>query len=290
MLMTYDLHGAWDTNTGYNAPLFSRRAERGNEATLNVDWAVREWLNRGCPKDKLVVGLATYGRSFTLRDARRSEVGAPARGPGKMGLCTGVDGFLAYYEICDRIRNYGWRSHYDDEQKANYIVLGDQWVGYDSVESLKVKTEYVVEKKLRGAMVWTYDLDDFRGDSCQQGKYPLINAIKEVLSKSVTTPTPSPGAPTISTASKPATTPPITTTPTTKPTMEKIFVCYYTNWAQYRPNIGRFTPENIDPFLCTHIHYAFAVIKEGVLKPFEWNDDDSPWGKVGNYRKVSLRL
>merc|ERR1719412_621090 len=29
-------------------------------------------------------------------------------------------------------------------------------------------------------------------------------------------------------------------------------VCYYTNWSQYRPKKGKFLPEDIDPFLCTH--------------------------------------
>lgn len=35
----------------------------------------------------------------------------------------------------------------------------------------------------------------------------------------------------------------------------KKLVCYYTNWSQYRPKEGRFVPEDIDPFLCTHLIY-----------------------------------
>ena len=52
-------------------------------------------------------------------------------------------------------------------------------------------------------------------------------------------------------------------------------VCYHTNWSQYRPGIGRFNPENIDPFLCTHLVYAFAKIdrQTNKLAMFEWNDD-----------------
>lgn len=50
-------------------------------------------------------------------------------------------------------------------------------------------------------------------------------------------------------------------------------VCFTTNWSQYRPEGARFLPENIDPFLCTHLIYAFAVIKDGLLAPFEWNDE-----------------
>ena len=34
---------------------------------------------------------------------------------------------------------------------------------------------------LGGAMFWAMDLDDFRGTSCDQGKYPLINAAKDVV-------------------------------------------------------------------------------------------------------------
>ena len=32
------------------------------------------------------------------------------------------------------------------------------------------------------------------------------------------------------------------------------------------------TPADIDPNLCTHINYAFAILTDGVLAPKEWND------------------
>lgn len=37
-------------------------------------------------------------------------------------------------------------------------------------------------------------------------------------------------------------------------------VCFFTNWSRYRTGWGKFLPQNIDPFLCTHLVYAFAVI------------------------------
>lgn len=35
-------------------------------------------------------------------------------------------------------------------------------------------------------------------------------------------------------------------------------VCYYSNWAVYRPGMAKFTPQNINPFLCVWPFFPFA--------------------------------
>ncbi|XP_014835528.1 PREDICTED: chitotriosidase-1-like, partial [Poecilia mexicana] len=48
-----------------------------------------------------------------------------------------------------------------------------------------------------------------------------------------------------------------------------------TNWAQYRPSGAKFIPDNIDPFLCTHVIYALASINSfNQVTPVEWNDQE----------------
>jgi len=37
-------------------------------------------------------------------------------------------------------------------------------------------------------------------------------------------------------------------------------ICFYTNWSQFRKGPAKFLPEDIDPFLCTHISYAHLQI------------------------------
>ncbi len=51
-------------------------------------------------------------------------------------------------------------------------------------------------------------------------------------------------------------------------------VCYMTNWSQYRPGNGKFLPEDIDPFLCTHVIYALATISyDNQITTVESNDN-----------------
>ncbi|KAM9759181.1 acidic mammalian chitinase-like [Menidia menidia] len=50
--------------------------------------------------------------------------------------------------------------------------------------------------------------------------------------------------------------------------------CYFTNWSQYRPGDGKFMPQNVDPFLCTSLIYAFSIINHNnELVTYEWNDE-----------------
>ncbi|XP_048520209.1 probable endochitinase [Dendroctonus ponderosae] len=62
-------------------------------------------------------------------------------------------------------------------------------------------------------------------------------------------------------------------------------VCYYTNWSQYRVKVGKFTPEDILPDLCTHVIFAFGWLKKGKLSSFESNDETKD-GKVGLYERI----
>uniref|UniRef100_I3NG68 chitinase n=1 Tax=Ictidomys tridecemlineatus TaxID=43179 RepID=I3NG68_ICTTR len=178
-LMAYDFHGSWEKVTGHNSPLFKRQGESGAAATFNVDAAVQLWLQKGTPANKLILGMPTYGRSFTLASSSDTGVGAPATGPGAPGPFTKEGGVLAYYEVCS------WKAvHRIEDQKVPYVFQDNQWVGFDDVESFKAKVSYLKQKGLGGAMVWTLDLDDFAGSFCNQGQYPLIQTLRRELSDS----------------------------------------------------------------------------------------------------------
>ena len=40
-----------------------------------------------------------------------------------------------------------------------------------------LQARWLLSEGYSGWMVWSMDLDDFKGESCRQGKYPLIGAL-----------------------------------------------------------------------------------------------------------------
>ena len=55
----------------------------------------------------------------------------------------------------------------------------------------------------------------------------------------------------------------------------KRVICYYTNWGELRPGEGRFSVQDIDPNLCTHIIYSFAKVQGNGLAITEGTDPGS---------------
>ena len=63
------------------------------------NWASNYWVEKGCPRNKLVIGMGLYGRSFTLTNPNSNGLMAPAKSAGQAGKFTREGGFLSYYEV-----------------------------------------------------------------------------------------------------------------------------------------------------------------------------------------------
>lgn len=178
-LMAYDLRGGWEKTTGFNAALYRSSADSSDE--YNVAFAVDYWLRKGTPKEKLILGLATYGRSFKLQDENNFGVGAPATGAGPQGKYVAEDGFLPYYDICARQVQRVGETYRDEKAQTPFFVQENIWVGFDDQLSIYTKVnDLVIRKQLGGAMIWALDFDDFN-NICGYGKYPISRVMTDTL-------------------------------------------------------------------------------------------------------------
>jgi len=193
-LMDYDLHGSWDNFTGHHTPLFGRHEEDNVNHPghrLNLNDSVYYYIEEGMPKEKIVVGLATFGHGFVLPEGTE-ETGlfCPTIAGSPPGPYSQLVGFLEYYEILQAFNNDTlpwlpgatpgeWTTVVDGCYLAPYSVNGPYWIGYDDFDSIQMKSRWINYMGLGGTMVWSIEADDFAGD--YGTKYPLISEIKRVM-------------------------------------------------------------------------------------------------------------
>ncbi|XP_034146365.1 uncharacterized protein LOC105022134 isoform X7 [Esox lucius] len=350
-VMTYDFQSSGANVTRHHCPLYRGSQDRGDLIYSNIDFAMTYWRNQGAHAEKLIMGFSTYGRTFQLSSGN-TGVGSPAKGVGAAGPVTGVAGVLSNYETCSFLQ--GATVQWIEDQQVPCAFKGNQWVGFDNRDSYDAKVSYLKSNGFGGAMVWSLDMDDFSGQYCGQGSYPLIGHLQQLLTidSSVI------GAQTttkMTTKSKPEVNPTVrvktnttvrvmtnttvrvsgssfctnkddgiyvsTDVPGTfyqcakgltwmiycptglvfdisckccKSTKESgsssKMVCYFPNGAQYRPGIGKFLPDNINPQMCTHLIYAYSIINSSNELDISEQDDETLYSSFNGLKSRNPQL
>lgn len=159
-LMTYDY--SWGV-AGHHTNLF---ASTTNPNENSADKAVKDYIAAGVPASKLVVGLAFYGRAGIVESTNGHGLNQKIAGPAKGGGFTFLKDSL--------IGMNGFMRHWDDKAKAPYLFneATKHFISYDDEESVKLKCQYVEDKKLGGVMFWEYSSDP---------KGYLLNVISKTL-------------------------------------------------------------------------------------------------------------
>jgi chitinase len=162
-LMSYDYEGGWAKVTGHNAP--APKYGPGVQGSVSI------YMNFGVPAEKIVLGMATYGRTF--KEAEGEKPGLPAKGNAPPGRCTGAEGMLSYFEIKELIDAGKFKPKWDETAFVpyGYDEKAKIWLSYDDPKSFQKKLDFIDEKGLGGAMFWALDMDDFKNG------YPLISTV-----------------------------------------------------------------------------------------------------------------
>lgn len=140
-LMSYDYHSyVWYYPlTGLNSPLFPRSTEKGFLASLNVNYSSNYWIMKGMPKEKIIIGIPTYGHSYKLTNPRNHDVEAPAKGIGSLG----EDSFVPYYTVCQFLQG-GANFKFLNDSLVPYAYKNDEWISYDNIDSVIQKVSIFI--------------------------------------------------------------------------------------------------------------------------------------------------
>ncbi|KAJ7021249.1 hypothetical protein C8F04DRAFT_973044 [Mycena alexandri] len=151
-VMTYDLHGVWDSPADYIGSILSCDA---NIAHFQMTFQL--YANVGIDPSKIVMGLGLYGRSFQLSSASCTNPGCPFAGAAPAGPCSANAGTLMFAEIEDIISSVGSDQLVFDEAAAVKYLVYDEYVVYDDQQTLDMKLQYANGICLSGTMVWSLD-------------------------------------------------------------------------------------------------------------------------------------
>jgi len=155
--MTYDYHG-WAPHDGHNSSLF--RSE-SCDCPATSDY-LAEWVAAGVPREKLLMGIAFYGREH-------------ARGPGDSFLGRNTHKEALWYR--DIISRPGYSEKWDSAAKMPFRKKEKSHIYYDSPRSISLKVRHIESKGYGGAIIWCLGQD--RDEAT--GKQPLLESVGELL-------------------------------------------------------------------------------------------------------------
>ena len=90
-LMTYDEAGTWEGKTGHHS-----------KYSFCISGS-QYYVNKGIPKEKVLMGVPFYGHTFKLQDKNKHGIGAPIAGEGKTphgeGITRGIQRCVIWLRI-----------------------------------------------------------------------------------------------------------------------------------------------------------------------------------------------
>lgn len=185
-VMAYNLVGQWKRETGCPTSM------SGGLRAKNVPASINTWLNvKKLPAGKINLGLAFYARGYLLKEQSIHDgnlgVGAASikNGQSPAGPLMNKKGVLSYSEIC--MENWDHKTSFNDSSCGVPYVANTTtaaWASYEDPSGIRYKIESLVNCfGLHGISVWAIDFDDFDGNKCGSGKYPLLKEAVRALNE-----------------------------------------------------------------------------------------------------------
>ncbi|KAJ5667084.1 glycoside hydrolase [Penicillium longicatenatum] len=161
--MTYDLHGTWDEESTW--------ADNGCTAgdclfshvnMTETEWALAMLTKSGIATNQIMVGVASYGRSFEMSEEGCYTPSCTWTGAGRAGECTNTAGYISNAEINEILQTNENSQAYSDGNVTDFIVYNDtQWVGYMTNDTKTKRATWYEGYNFGGTAEWAIDLEEF---------------------------------------------------------------------------------------------------------------------------------
>ncbi|EIM82845.1 glycoside hydrolase family 18 protein [Stereum hirsutum FP-91666 SS1] len=183
-IMDYDLFGSWSDTAGPNSALNDTCAPTTAQTGSAVS-AVNAWSTAGIPKDKIVLGVPSYGRSFNVSnenafpngtstlalfpafDKNNQPLGDSWDSPGvTTDACGNESGPSGVFEFRGLIEE-GYLTEngtvvdgvdyvFDDcsQTPRIYNSTSQVYIAYDNAQSMAAKGSFIASQGLRGFAIW----------------------------------------------------------------------------------------------------------------------------------------
>ncbi|WP_411085316.1 glycoside hydrolase family 18 protein [Streptomyces sp. 061-3] len=153
-LQGYDFHVSGETTTAQQSALYAKN-------DFSVDQTVREWIGRGAPARKLVMGMPFYGQGWTGVTGSGDGLGRPATAPAPATWAAGYEDYKALKKLAE---SGTYTIHRDVRNGHAWLFDGTTLWTYDDPQVLRAKTSYIRQHGLGGAMFWSLDGDTDDGE------------------------------------------------------------------------------------------------------------------------------
>jgi chitinase len=183
-LMTYDFFGAWNENVNHNAPLYAT-AQIGC-VDCNIQFTIDKLINTyNVPKEKLVAGVAFYGRS--QKTVGTPYLYAPSTKTVDNATFPEDEGSPLYYNIVSKAGRFDY--HWDEVVLAPYLTGKNglnTFVSYDNKRSIARKAQYYKDRDIKGVIIWemTGDYLETAPNSGVIAGTPLLDTLNQIFCKS----------------------------------------------------------------------------------------------------------
>ncbi|HLK01504.1 MAG TPA: glycoside hydrolase family 18 protein, partial [Streptosporangiaceae bacterium] len=171
-VMTYDMHGAWENGTNFQAPLHNSAQDPspvippGNEK-YNIDTAITAWttglpdynIPGGLPASKINLGIPWYWRGWTgVPTGSTNGLYQPATGPSAQFSTSQTAGVADWKELVAAGLTGG--AFFNSATQSSWIYSGNNFYTGATPQSIAASDAYVAQQGLGGVFAFSLDQDD----------------------------------------------------------------------------------------------------------------------------------